>query len=277
MMQYYHILLEIDGDEIKETDLTKDEVESITKSYHECLKFLFDGSFVVPSDIERIKVYETNESWRTYGSFWYIIDHISSDVTKRFIKNPPRTTNKSKKIEEQQILSKNVFIVHGRDHESMNELKTMLYDFGLKPIVLHEQASGGLTIAEKLEKHTKDVGYAFAILTPDDFGCQRIELAEMKECLRAPLIKRPVLLTLGEIEKIDNVLKPRARQNVIFEMGYFWGLLKRQKVCCLLKGSIEKPSDMNGIVYIPFKDSVKEARFAILKELNAGGYNIQIK
>ena len=59
-------------------------------------------------------------------------------------------------------------------------------------------------------------------------------------------------------------------------MGYFWGLLKRKKVCCLLKGDVEKPSDMEGIVYIPFKDSVEEARYKIIKELTEAGCEIKI-
>jgi predicted nucleotide-binding protein len=58
-------------------------------------------------------------------------------------------------------------------------------------------------------------------------------------------------------------------------MGYFWGLLKRRKVCCLLKGDVEKPSDIEGIVYIPFKESVEEARHKMIKELRAAGYEIK--
>ena len=94
----------------------------------------------------------------------------------------------------------------------------------------------------------------------------------MKSELEAPFLRRPVLLTAGEIDKTFEQFKPRARQNVIFEMGYFWGLLKRKRVCCLLKGDVEKPSDIEGIVYIPFKDSVREVKEMIIKELKAAGY-----
>ena len=68
-------------------------------------------------------------------------------------------------------LSRNIFIVHGRDHKQMKELKEMVNKFGLNPIVLHEKASGGLTLPEKLERYSEDIGYAFVILTPDDVGC----------------------------------------------------------------------------------------------------------
>jgi len=128
----------------------------------------------------------------------------------------------------------------------------MLYDFGLNPIVLHEQPSGSRTIVEKLEKYS-DVGYALVILTPDDVG--------------GPSKDRRILRVEG---------KERARQNVILEFGYFMGLLGRDRVCCLYKGDVELPSDMHGIVYIPFKDSVEEVRNKIIKELKAAGFEIKM-
>jgi len=147
----------------------------------------------------------------------------------------------------ERIMSNKVFIVHGRSHKPMRELKAILKEFGLKPIVLHEQASGSLTVVEKLEKYS-DVGYAFVILTPDDIGSSS-----------------------------DAVFtSPRARQNVVLEFGYFIGLLSRDMVCCLYKGEVELPSDMHGIVYIPFKDSVEEARDIIIKELKEAGYKIKM-
>jgi len=80
----------------------------------------------------------------------------------------------------------------------------------------------------------------------------------------------------SDVMEFLSVLKARARQNVIFEMGYFWGLLERKKVCCLLKGDVERPSDIHGIVYVPFKESVDECHDEIVTELNEAGYEIQI-
>jgi len=74
-------------------------------------------------------------------------------------------------------LSKDIFLVHGRDKKSVKELKSILEELGLNPIVLHEQPSGSRTIIEKLEKYS-DVGYAFVILTPDDVGCFREDFIE---------------------------------------------------------------------------------------------------
>lgn len=139
---------------------------------------------------------------------------------------------------------------------------------GLNPIVLHEQPSGSRTIVEKLEKYS-DVGYAFVILTPDDFGSD-------SEFFRS------YVLELGEgkvawqelTEQFDLSFKHRARQNVVLEFGYFMGKLGRDRVCCLYKGSVELPSDMHGIVYIPFKESISECREKIAEELREAEYRI---
>jgi len=182
-------------------------------------------------------------------------------------------------MEGPDFSNKNVFIVHGRNHKPMKELKAMLKEFGLNPIVLYEQPSGSRTIVEKLEKYS-DVGYAFVILTGDDVGCLEIEAKKMKKEIEAPLFKRPVIITQPQIDRLFERLKPRARQNVILEFGYFIGKLDREgmhgrdRVSCLLKGDIERPSDMHGIVYIPFKESVNEVRDKIVKELKAAGYEI---
>jgi predicted nucleotide-binding protein len=174
-------------------------------------------------------------------------------------------------------LSKNIFIVHGRDHKPMKELKTMLKEFGLKPIILHEQPSGSRTIVEKLEKYS-DVGYAFVILTPDDRGCSKSVIRKTSEEVSHSYaqnqdLNKAVRSLLAERMK---ALEHRSRQNVILEFGYFIGKLGRDRVCCLYKGDVELPSDMHGIVYIPFKESVNEVKEKIIKELKAAGYEMKI-
>jgi len=81
---------------------------------------------------------------------------------------------------------------------------------------------------------------------------------------------------LGKHE-FPSSIKHRARQNVILEFGYFIGLLGRDKVCCLYKGDVELPSDMRGIVYIPFSKSVNRVREKIIKELQSAGYELLTK
>jgi hypothetical protein len=142
--------------------------------------------------------------------------------------------------------SRKVFVVHGLDSTATDKLTKMLRSMELEPIVLREQPEMGRVLIEKLEDHARDVGYAFILLTPDDLGCQK-----------------------GRTRN----LRPRARQNVIFEFGYLMAELGRKNICCLYKGEVERPSDIEGIMYVPFKRSVFEAYEKILKELRGAGYN----
>lgn len=144
--------------------------------------------------------------------------------------------------------SRKVFIVHGHNEQAKTELALILTRLGFEPIILHEQPSQGMTIIEKLEKHS-DVGFAFILLTPDDKGCK---------------------------EGQEDNLRPRARQNVVFEFGLFVGKLGRNRVCCLYTGDVELPSDLQGLLYLPFKNSVNEIQLNIVKELRAAGYEVKI-
>jgi predicted nucleotide-binding protein len=104
---------------------------------------------------------------------------------------------------------KRVFIVHGHASEAKESLARFLERVGLEPIILHEQPNSGRTIIEKFEVYA-DVGFAVVLLTPDDVGAPKDAPTE---------------------------LKPRARQNVIAELGYFYGKLSRHRVCALYKSS----------------------------------------
>jgi len=130
-----------------------------------------------------------------------------------------------------------VFIVHGHDNKAKAEAESLVYRLEMQPIVLHRQASRGRTIIEKFEQES-DVSFAIVLLTPDDKG--------------------------GPKDK--TIWLPRARQNVIFELGYLFAKLGREKVICLVKGNVEKPSDVDGIVYLPFKESVDEVEMDLRKE-----------
>lgn len=140
-----------------------------------------------------------------------------------------------------------IFIVHGRD-KARYELKDLLKEWGLNPIILDDQPNiGEPTLIEKLEKYSSEVQCAIILLTPDDEG----RLKDTEE------------------------LKSRSRQNVVFELGYFFGKSGRGKVICLHKGDIELPSDISGIVYIPFKDNLKDEVYRKLRtELKAMGFTI---
>jgi len=162
------------------------------------------------------------------------IKPIVLERTEQIIAKEPsmKTVNKKKQL----------FIVHGRDKAPAFELQRLLdKELGLDAILLQDQPHGGKTIVEKLEEFSK-VDYAFVILTPDDVGS----------------IKR---------EKP----KERARQNVVLEWGLFAAKIGREKMCILLKGDIELPSDMHGIGFHRFNESVEEVFLKIKKELGKAG------
>lgn len=137
-----------------------------------------------------------------------------------------------------------MFIVHGHDHQIVFELKNYLQNtlqLGT-PIILHEQPSQGRTIIEKFERLSRPVDLVFVVLTPDDEGY-------------------PAGAS-GRVRK-------RARQNVIFEMGFFFSKFQRLRgrVLVLYKGDIELPSDISGIVYIDITNGIKAAGEDIRREL----------
>ena len=116
-----------------------------------------------------------------------------------------------------------VFIVHGHDTEAKDGVARFVENLGLEATILDEKPGGGRTIIEKFEDHASNAGFAIVLLTPDDVGAAK--------------------------DKRDD-LKPRARQNVIFEMGYFVKGLGRGRVCAMSTEEVELPSDLAGVEYI---------------------------
>jgi predicted nucleotide-binding protein len=139
-----------------------------------------------------------------------------------------------------------VFIVHGRDDLAKIETARFIEKLGLTAIILHEQANSGKTIIEKIEEHT-NVGFGIVLYTPCDIGGLDVDS-----------------------------LKPRGRQNVVFEHGYLIAKLGRENVCALVKGDIEIPNDISGVVYIDLDDR-GAWRLEIARELSNAGYDIDIK
>jgi predicted nucleotide-binding protein len=122
---------------------------------------------------------------------------------------------------------KKIFVVHGHDSDAKETVARFIEGLGLQPIILHEQPSSGRTLIEKFEVYA-DVGFAVVLLTPDDVG--------------------------AAVSEKRKKLKPRARQNVVFELGYFVGKLTRSRVCALYKNGVEIPSDYWGVVYVELDD-----------------------
>lgn len=134
-----------------------------------------------------------------------------------------------------------VFIVHGHDGELKHAVARLVEKQGLKAIILSEQANKSKTIIEKFEENS-DVSGAICLFTADDLGRAKSILNEQS----------------------------RARQNVVFETGYFMGKLGRDHVVIIAENGLELPSDMQGIVYTEKNNWEVE----VLKNLKAMGYTI---
>lgn len=140
----------------------------------------------------------------------------------------------------------NVFIVHGHDELSKTEAARYVESLGLNAIILHEQTSSSQTIIEKFEKHALKSEFAIVLLTPDD---------------------------VGYVKGCPESLRYRARQNVIFELGYFCSALSRGRVCVLYKDGVEIPNDFSGVVYTPM-DSAGAWKMSLAREMKSAGLKI---
>ena len=140
-----------------------------------------------------------------------------------------------------------IFVVHGHDHGTKETVARYLSKLGLDPVILHEQPDKGRTIIEKFEQHS-DVACAVVILSPDDEAWLKNE---------------------------PSVVEGRARQNVIFEMGFFVGRLGRNRTFALLLKGVTKPSDVDGLLYIPMHGSDDDTwKLLLLRELKAAGMGV---
>lgn len=144
---------------------------------------------------------------------------------------------------EHKTNNKTAFVIHGHDDLLKNEVQLLLNRAGVNSIVLHEQADKGRTIIDKLIDESESAGYAIALLTPDDLT-----------------------------DKGDT----RARQNVILEIGYFLGILGKERVRMIVKNNIEIPSDLQGILYEKH-DKEGKWKIKLLKEMQAVGIYVDIQ
>lgn len=174
----------------------------------------------------------------------YTKDVTSSMIAKakQIILENNKNLGKNKKMDYTQV-----FIVHGRDNELKQEVARFVERFGIKPIILHEQPSQGMTIIEKIEAYS-NVGFGIVLYTPCDVGYKKNH----------------------ECDKMG-----RARQNVVFEHGFLIGKLGRSHVCALVKEEVEKPNDISGVVYVNY-DEAGAWKYELAKELRSAGYDVDM-
>ena len=271
-MPYYHVLIETNKPSEKYYELDKTGLseikEEIIAPYFRGELFFFDGTFFGSAMVKRIRIKKSDLTSREYAlvkrvTFEDVIDpcsivaddYYTTDVTKRIFKECESLLQEAMPKPEALTHSKaktlmdksKVFIVHGHDNAAKSEAARFVENLGFKAIILHEQASSGHTIIEKIEENT-NVGFGIVLYTPCDLGASK-----------------------GEKDH----LKPRARQNVIFEHGYLIGKIGRENVCALVKGDIETPNDISGVVYIKM-DEGDGWKLAVAKEMKKSGYDVDL-
>lgn len=173
----------------------------------------------------------------------------SAPKAKSPVAGPPSSVVKATTSQAPSRRNREVFVVYGHDLEARNELELLLRRLDIKPLILSNLAINGKTIIEALIEYS-DTPFAIVLLTPDDEGHRRDHPGEKRH---------------------------RARQNVVLELGMFLEKVGRSGVAILHKGDMELPSDINGLVYIPFKEKVSEVKTKLASVLQKAAYEISIE
>jgi predicted nucleotide-binding protein len=147
-----------------------------------------------------------------------------------------------------QSVAPKVFIVHGHDLLAREQAARLLSELGMTPIVLAEGSFAGRTVIEAIEDN-RDAVFSLVLLTPDDVGASAAN---------------------------PSAQRPRARQNVLLEFGYFCASLGRQRICVLMKGEIEMPSDFAGVMWKPM-DPGGAWRVWVAADLEAAGLSPHLR
>jgi len=192
-----------------------------------------------------------DQNWRS-GDFETWIDHkdriqvFSVEFLKSDIEKLLPKPNTEMQTERPSVIkySNKIFIVHGRDEGPREAVANVLKALGLEPIILSRLPNRSRVVIEKIEEQS-DVGFAVVLLTPDDEGNLK-----------------------------GNETQPRARQNVLLELGYFLGKLTRDRVCVLVKGELEIPSDWAGVINEEYNDLSPAWKMMLVRELKDAGYDI---
>ena len=141
--------------------------------------------------------------------------------------------------------SREILIVHGHDTCAEDEVALVTERLGLRAIILHEQDDKGKTFIEQIERHAA-VGFAVVILTPGNVSSSK---------QKAPKAQS------------------RARRNVMLDLYYFLGKLGPSRVCALLKGGVEIPTDLRDILSMPMDDTGRW-QIKLTKALRAAGMDL---
>lgn len=240
---YSHEFLEkVKSNKTKWVDYTAELLKRIfdQESIANEFRYALVSTYRNPSDSQRIQSLK-NEIAKKVTVLESLLERL--DLIPELNTHPSTFTSEASSL----ISSEDIFVVHGHDEAAKESVSRFIERLGLHAVILHEQPNAGRTIIEKFEHHSK-VAFAVVLLTPDDVGASR---------------------------NTPDELKLRARQNVIFELGYFVGKIGRNRVCALYKEGVELPSDIHGVLYVPM-DSSGGWRLMLAKELKQAGFEVDL-
>lgn len=227
------------------------------KRWHDRNKEVYRSSFSVPNsiyfhDYEMAAVYHLvyDDTIKIYKEdISCYINQMQADIERldlmKCVAPEAKETISTALSKTEMAKKKRVFVVHGHDTNARNEVELFVKSIGYEPIILCKRADMGDTIIEKIEREAKDVCYAIVIYTSCDLGK----------------------------DKDDADLKPRARQNVVFEHGFMCAHLGRSHVCALLEEGVEQPGDLKGVIYKPL-DVAGVWKYLIADEMKAVGLEV---
>lgn len=268
---YYSIYIHTTSKKHTNLDIPSKEelISNCLEPYLNYKYFYISGFRIHRTEIKEIIIKETDFSLKeeakkreeedkdsnttTYYENMVMFDKkLGNNITDNILKEAKTKIDEKKiekdrngKINENKKVGNKVFIVHGHDNGLKEEIARFIEKLGLEVIILHEQANNGNTIIEKFEKNANEIGYAIILYTPCDKGFSSKD---------------------GE---------GRARQNVIFEHGFFIGKLGRKYVAAIKKDNVEVPSDLSGILYIEY-DTKGAWKFELAKEMKGIGFIIDL-
>lgn len=271
LKMYYSIYIHTTSKKHTNLDIPSKEelISNCLEPYLNYKYFYISGFRIHRTEIKEIIIKETDFSLKeeakkreeedkdsnttTYYENMVMFDKkLGTNITDNILKEAKTKIDEKKiekdrngKINENKKVGNKVFIVHGHDNGLKEEIARFIEKLGLEVIILHEQANNGNTIIEKFEKNANEIGYAIILYTPCDKGFSSKD---------------------GE---------GRARQNVIFEHGFFIGKLGRKYVAAIKKDNVEVPSDLSGILYIEY-DTKGAWKFELAKEMKGIGFNIDL-
>jgi predicted nucleotide-binding protein len=237
-------------------NLDEGKLDALQRRAEMIIRIIFGESSKYLKDLGKINFYPLiapadgeyrNESWNSGKKQLLNLFNTMLEELKLKLELSSPSTKENETEQPAFANSTRIFVVHGHDKEMKEAVARTLKTLELEPVILHEQPNQGRTIIEKFIDYS-DVSFAVVLLSPDDMAYPKDSTPE---------------------EKL------RARQNVVFELGFFIGKLGRERVFVLYRKveNFEMPSDYSGVLYIPYDDS-KRWEIELVKELKACGYNV---